>query len=84
MEVREIGVLNFRADLLREEFRKNKLSQHKVALKMGLSDKTFTSKMNGYTDWKLSEIQQLQKLLVDLDVNQVFNLQKNLERSKKL
>lgn len=68
--------LIFRADLLREEIRKNKLSQHKVSKILGVSEKTFSKKMNGYVDWKLLEIQQLQKTLKELDVNLIFNLEK--------
>lgn len=32
--------------------------------------------MNGYFDWKLSEIQQLQTILKGLDVNLIFNIKK--------
>jgi transcriptional regulator with XRE-family HTH domain len=66
--------LNFRDDLLRELIRKNKLSQHKVAKALRMSDKTFSNKMNGYIDWKLNEIQRMQRLLNGMDVNLVFNL----------
>lgn len=67
-------ILSFRADLLREVIRKNKLSQHKIAKALNLTDKTLSKKMNGTSDWKLSEMQSLQALLVGLDIRQVFNL----------
>lgn len=66
----------FRADLLREAIRNAKSSQHKMAAIIGITDKSFTAKMNGYSDWKLSEIQKLQNAIPNLDVNQVFNLKR--------
>lgn len=66
--------LTFRADLLREEMRKAKLSQNKVAGLMGISTKTMSSKMNGYNDWNLKEIQELQNILPDMGICTVFNL----------
>lgn len=66
--------LSFRADLLREVIRKNRLSQHKVAMALNLTDKTFSKKMNGISDWKLGEIQCMQTLLAGLDIKLVFNL----------
>lgn len=68
--------LNFCDDLLRETIRKNGFSQRKLAPLLGMTDKTFSKKMNGYFDWKLSEIQQLQTILKDLDVNLIFNIKK--------
>ncbi len=72
----DITKLNFRADLLREIIRRNNLSQHKIAAIMGITDKSFTAKMNGYSDWKLSEIQKMQNAIPNFDVNKVFNLRK--------
>ena len=72
--IRNADDLTFRSDLLREEIRKANLSQHKIAKALNITDKTFSQKMNGDTDWRLKEIQQLQKLLVNLDVIEIFNL----------
>lgn len=63
--------LNFRADLLREAIRSNGLSE-----KLGLNDKTISQKMNGVTQWTLSEIQQISGILKGLDVNTVFCLKR--------
>lgn len=68
--------LNFRADLLREAIRSNGLSQKKLSEKLGLNDKTISQKMNGVTQWTLSEIQQISSILKGLDVNTVFCLKK--------
>lgn len=68
--------LNFRADLLREAIRSNGLSQKKLSEKLGLNDKTISQKMNGVTQWTLSEIQQISSMLKGLDVNTVFCLKK--------
>ena len=55
------------------------LSQNKIAKAMGLDSKTFSFKMNGVTDWKLKEIQYLQKVL-NIDVCKVFCFQNKMER----
>lgn len=68
--------LNFRVDLLREAIRSNGLSQHKIAKKIKITDKAFSNKMNGITDWKLCEIQQIQELIKNLDVCEIFKLKK--------
>ena len=70
--------LHFRADILREEIRNAGLSQNKIAKAMGLDSKTFSFKMNGVTDWKLKEIQYLQKVL-NIDVCKVFCFQNKME-----
>ena len=72
--------LNFRADLLREAIRSNGLSQKKLSEKLGLNDKTISQKMNGVTQWTLSEIQQISGILKGLDVNTVFCLKKSMSR----
>ncbi len=69
-----ITELSFRADLLRECIRSNNLSQHKIAQMMKMTDKTFSEKMNGKTDWKLKEIQLLSKILKSLNVKIIFRL----------
>ncbi len=71
----DVGLI-FRADLLREAIRNAKSSQHKMATIIGITDKSFTAKMNGYSDWKLLEIQKIQSAIPNLDVNQIFNLKK--------
>ena len=66
--------LHFRADLIRESIRRNKLSQNKLAVKLGMSPKTFSLKMNGHYEWTLKELQCLKKYLPDLDSKEVFSL----------
>ena len=66
--------LHFRADLIRESIRRNKLSQNKLADIMGVTPKTFSCKMNGITEWTLSELQCLKRYLPDLNSNEVFYL----------
>ena len=71
-----VDKLTFRADLLREALRRNGLSQSKVANLLGLNQKTVSKKMNGYTDWTLREIQNLQDLLPDINIAEVFKLKR--------
>ena len=79
LTIKSTSELHFRADILREEIRNAGLSQNKIAKAMGLDSKTFSFKMNGVTDWKLKEIQYLQKVL-NIDVCKVFCFQNKMER----
>ena len=74
--IRSADELTFRSDLLREEIRKAKLTQHNIAEALNITDKTFSKKMNGDSDWTLREIQQIQAILKDMDVCLVFGLKK--------
>lgn len=78
LTIKSTSELHFRADILREEIRNAGLSQNKIAKAMGLDSKTFSFKMNGVTDWKLKEIQYLQKVL-NIDVCKVFCFQNKME-----
>lgn len=75
MKNSHVGLI-FRADLLRQAIRGVKSSQHKMAAIIGVTDNCFSAKMNGLSEWKLSEIQKLQRAIPNLDVNQIFNLKK--------
>ena len=74
--IRSADELTFRSDLLREEIRKAKLTQHDIAKALKITDKTFSKKMNGDSDWTLREIQQIQAILKDIDIGLVFGLKK--------
>ncbi|MEF2919619.1 MAG: hypothetical protein U0O22_04020 [Acutalibacteraceae bacterium] len=74
--IRNADELTFSSDLLREEIRKAKLSQYKIAKALNITDKTFSKKMNGDSDWTLREIQQIQAILKDIDICLVFGLKK--------
>ena len=69
-----VGELNFRADIIRESIRKNNLSQNRLAQKLKITPKTFSSKMNGHVEWTLAELQNLKKYLPELDAKEVFYL----------
>lgn len=66
--------LNFRADFLREEIRKNKLSQRKLAKLLGISEKALSQRMNGIREWKLSEIQSLKAIMPDMNTTEIFHI----------
>ena len=67
-------ILRFEAGLLREEIRKSGLSQRKLSKKLGLSEKSFSHKMNGLHEWKLSEIQAMKQIMPDMNISEIFHI----------
>lgn len=78
--IKKANELPFRSDLLREGIRSAGLSQRKLADMIGIDEKTFSQKMNGESDWKLSEIKHLQRLLPNVDIYEIFLDDKRAER----
>lgn len=67
-------MLNFRADLLRETIRRNKLSQRRLCKLLDISEKALSQRMNGTYEWKLSELQAMKRLMPDMDIKEIFHI----------
>lgn len=57
-------------------------SGRSLARKLGISEVTFRAKMNGQTDWKLSEIYFLKNLLDIEDLEPYFFTPQNFRKQK--
>jgi len=68
------SLLNFEAGILREEIRSSGLSQRKLSKKLGLCEKSFSQRMNGIREWKLSEIQSLKAIMPDINITEIFHI----------
>lgn len=69
-----IEKLYFEQWRLKKQIARHGLTRKKLAGMMGLTGQTFSKKMQGIVEWRLSDIQKLKEYLPNANIAEIFHI----------